>query len=103
MTGLEELEYYPDIRNPDEEQHGDKWERLVREIALLQRKIFDCEQVYNEAKGSELASLMLLSTSSDSPFEHIETMLNEKIQHYQERWLRLRSREEKFWLQVDGL
>jgi len=103
LQALRELEYYPDIRNPEEEEQGEKWERLVREIALLQKKIVDCERLYNEAQDSELAALMLLNDHSETPFHNIETLLREKIQHFQDRWLRLRNREEKCWLQVDGL
>jgi len=103
LDALRELEYYPDIRNPEEEEQGEKWERLVREIALLQNKIVDCERLYIDASESELAMLMQLSDQSDSPFDHIEMLLKEKIQHFQERWLRLRNREEQCWLQVDGL
>jgi len=103
IEALRELEYHPDIRLIEEENQGEKWERLVREIALLQRKIVDCKQMHTEAQESELAVLMTRSEQEKDPFKHLETLLKKKITRLQERWLRLRNREEKCWLGLDGL
>jgi hypothetical protein len=103
IEALRELEYYPDIRNPKGEAKGERWERLVREIALLEKKSTECNQLYEEVKRSELATLMTLSEQDTNPFEHIERILRDKIMQLQERWLRLRNREEKCWLQLDRL
>ena len=34
---LEHLQHHPDIRAPEHETAGQRWERLVREIALIKR------------------------------------------------------------------
>ena len=103
IEALRELEYYPDIRNPAGEGNGERWERLVREIALLEKKIIECDQMQKEVQCSELATLMNLSEQDKNQFEQVEQILKEKILQLQDRWLRLRNREEKCWLHLDRL
>ena len=99
---LEHLQHHPDIRAPEHETAGQRWERLVREIALIKRKLTDIQQQLAETKAGSLAQAYHSYglSGEDSRFEPIRESLLDQVHQLQNRWRRLRSRESQLWLEL---
>ena len=97
---LRSLLHAPDIRDPQQETMGESWERMVREIAQLRQSIANTHIAYDEAKKTELVSLM--ESEEDHPFQAYKEVLESKIHIQKSRWRQLRIREEELWMELDG-
>lgn len=104
IDGLRQLRHHPDIRDPAEESPGMQWERLVREIALLNQRIEEAEAQLQEAEESEMAKLMARYGESDDDdrFSELKSIFEGRLSGYRERWTILRQREAQLWLDVDA-
>ncbi|MEC8277427.1 MAG: J domain-containing protein [Myxococcota bacterium] len=102
LEALETLQHHPDIRSEENETKGERWERLVREIALIQRKFNDVQQKQAELQAGSLAQAFHRYglTGKDSRFEPFRMSLLEQVKQLQNRWRRLRSRESQLWLEL---
>lgn len=99
---LREQQYFPDITEGENENLADVWTRLVREIAMLRKKIAEQESQLHKARTSELASLLIRSeTDAEQCFQEIQEMLRTKILVEQQRWRQLRIQEERYWVERD--
>ena len=104
IDGLRKLRHHPDIRDPAEESPGMQWERLVREIALLNQRIEEAEAQLEEAEQSEMANLMARygENDDDDRFKELTLIFEKRLVDYRERWTILRQREAQLWLDVDA-
>lgn len=102
LEALQAFEHHPDIRSPENETQGEVWERLVREIALIQRKRNEVQQTYAEIKGGSLAQAYQNYglSGDDSRFEPLRESMLEQVKQLQNRWRRLRAREAQLWLEL---
>ena len=100
---LRHLRHHPDIRDKSQESPGQQWERLVREIAMLNQRVEEAEDNIVEAKESDLAGLMerLGEDGEEERFSDIRQIFSERLGNYREQWQTLRQREAQLWLDVD--
>ena len=99
---LREQQHLPDIPEGREEKQGDVWTRLVREIALLRKKITAQEAEMRTARESELGVLLAQSETEELRyFENAKAILLSKIRAEQQRWRQLRIQEERYWMEKD--
>ena len=102
LQALEAFQHHPDIRATEDETKGELWERLVREIALIQRKLNEVQQKHAELKGGSLSQAYQSYglSGDDSRFEPLREHLIEQVRQLQTRWRRLRARESQLWLEL---
>lgn len=100
LDALEALQHHPDIRATENESIGQRWERLVRDIALIEKKITASRQTHLELAGGALAQAYKIYglTGASERFEPVRQGMIEQIQQLQKRWQRLRAREAQLWL-----
>jgi len=103
IDALRELKHHPDIRDAEAESQGEQWERLVREIALLEQRIEQRHADTAALQESDLGQLMEQLGSDGSParFTPVLETLRQRTVYSQERWRQLRQREAQLWLELD--
>ena len=100
---LREQQHIPDIPEGDTEKQGDVWTRLVREIAMLRKRITQLQEEYNSAQNSELGELIVDGPEEiDRYIDKMRRVVRTKIVLKQERWRQLRILEERYWMEKDS-
>ena len=100
---LREQQHLPDIPEGDTEKQGDVWTRLVREIAMLRKRITQLQEEYSTAQDSELAELIFDGPQEiDRYIDKMKRAIRTKIILKQERWRQLRILEERYWMEKDS-
>ena len=103
IQALRNLQHRPDIRDESQESLGQKWERLVREIAMFAQKIQESRSRLIKAQSSELALLMDSVNQGDreQQFEQIRQELHRKSDFFRSKWKQLRHQELRLWMDLD--
>lgn len=102
LPALEELSHHPDIRSEADESFGEKWERLVREISLIQKKIKEADEIQTSLQVGELATGLreFGINGEDSRFEPVRESLRAQVEHLKKKWKVLRAQEAQLWLEM---
>ena len=103
LDTLKEQQHLPDIPEGDTEKQGDVWTRLVREIAILRKKITEVQEEFASVQESELGLLVCDGqTEIDKYITKMKRVVRTKIVLKQERWRQMRILEERYWMEKDS-
>ena len=100
---LKEQQHLPDIPEGEFEKQGDVWTRLVREIAILRKRITEIQAEYESVQESELGEMIGDGQEEiDRYISKMQRVVRTKIVLKQERWRQMRILEERFWMEKDS-
>ena len=103
LDELREQQHLPDIPEGDTEKQGDVWTRLVREIAILRKRITQIHEEYGATQETELATLISEGQLEvDAYIDKMKRVVQTKIILKQERWRQMRILEERYWMERDS-
>ncbi|MAA78992.1 MAG: hypothetical protein CL916_07000 [Deltaproteobacteria bacterium] len=99
---LKEQQHLPDIPEGDSEKQGDVWTRLVREIAILRKRITEVQDEYTSVQESELGLMICDGQMEiDTYISKMKRVMRTTILLKQERWRQMRILEERYWMEID--